>query len=467
MITSGFAQFMKKMAVDKLVKNVDTSDLEQKLSLWAETGENKDIKTLTTLFALGEKFLGLPSNILKKSMKDCSVRKLFVNSLQGVQIYGYQEPLRIRAPFSVVYNLSNVCNLKCKHCFQRAGEPLTDEISDKRKLEVVKELGEAGVSSITFSGGEPLMYPCFFDALKIAKSYNIFVSIDTNGTLIDRDMALKLRENGLDYAQVSIDGVNPQTHDEFRGVEGSWEKAVQAVKNLNEVGVVTAVGVTLHKYNIDEVFELIDFAQELKAHRVVVFPIIPVGRAEEILEYDIDPRTRWKFYKELAEKIDTTSIDIVCETPHFEIITSQIKKAKKEDYKPVDGLCFPITTFFNASVKNAIVRPFLSIFGGCPAGRYYCNIQPNGIVSPCMFSPYEPVAGNVRERTFMDVWDNSELFNNLRDATPIRERCKNCKYYKVCGGGCRAYAYSTTKDPLGPDKSCSLLRTNSLRSATG
>lgn len=460
MITSGFAQFMKKMAVDKLVKNVDTSDLEQKLLLWAETGENKDIKTLTILFTLGEKFLGLPSDILKKSMKDCSVRKLFVNSLQGVQIYGYQEPLRIRAPFSVVYNLSNVCNLKCKHCFQRAGESLPDEMSDERKLNVVKELGEAGVSSITFSGGEPLMYPCFFDALRIAKSYNIFVSIDTNGTLIGNDMALKLRENGLDYAQVSIDGVNPQTHDEFRGVEGSWEKAVQAVKNLNEVGVVTAVGVTLHKYNIDEVFDLIDFSQELKAHRVVVFPIIPVGRAEEILEYDIDPQTRWKFYKKLAEKIDTTSIDIVCETPHFEVITSQIKKAKKEDYKPVDGLCFPITTFFNASVKNAVVRPFLSIFGGCPAGRYYCNIQPNGIVSPCMFSPYEPVAGNVRERTFMDVWDNSSLFNNLRNATPVRERCKSCKYYKVCGGGCRAYAYSTTKDPLGPDKSCPLLKTN-------
>lgn len=460
MAGSAFTQFMKKMAVDKLVKNIDTSSLEQKLSLWAETGENKDIKTLTTVFTLGEKFLGFPSNILKESMKDCSVRKLFVNSLQGVQIYGYQEPLRIRAPFSVVYNLSNVCNLKCKHCFQRAGEPLPDEMSDERKLEVVKELCEAGLSSITFSGGEPLMYPCFFDALRIAKSYNIFVSIDTNGTLIDRDMALKLRENGLDYAQVSIDGINPETHDEFRGVKGSWEKAVQAIKNLNEVGVVTAVGVTLHKYNMDEVFELIDFSQELKSHRVVVFPIIPVGRADEILEYDIDPQTRWKLYKKLAEKIDETDIDIICETPHFEVITSQIKKAKKEDYKPVNGLCFPITTFFNASVKNAIVRPFLSIFGGCPAGRYYCNIQPNGIVSPCMFSPYEPVAGNVKDRSFMDIWDNSPLFNDLRDAAPIKERCKSCKYYKVCGGGCRAYAYSTTKDPLGADKSCPFLKTN-------
>jgi len=194
----------------------------------------------------------------KEALKDPAVRRGMALVLEGLARYGVTVPQKLPAPFLVVWNFTNMCNLRCKHCYQRADKPLPDELTLEEKLDVVKQLDEAGVAAVALSGGEPTIHPHFYKVVRSLADRGIYVAVATNGWLFaDKKYLIKAKEMGVRYIEVSVDSADPSKHDEFRGVPGSWKKAIQTLRNAVEVDLNHAMAVTVTKNNLDEIDDII------------------------------------------------------------------------------------------------------------------------------------------------------------------------------------------------------------------
>ena len=238
------------------------------------------------------------------------------------------------------------------------------------------------------------------------------MGLGSNGSLIDDKTAKSLKEAGIATVSISLDSSIPGQHDDFRGVSGSWEKAVNAIKALKENNVLVQVNTTVTQQNYGEIDEIMSLSERLGVENFHSFFLVPTGRGAKIA--DISP-------------------------------------AKYEDM---------IKTVFAKSAKHRLnVRPscapqFMRIakdvgldmrqwIRGCIAGLYYCRVYPNGDITPC---PYLPVKlGNIREKSFKDIWLNSSMFKDLRDFNSLKGKCGMCDYRALCGG-CRARAYGLSSD---------------------
>lgn len=390
--------------------------------------------------------VGVPWAEVRKSLADPGIARCFMIIVRSLAKYGYNSPIIVTAPFSVVFNLTNRCNLLCQHCFQKASIQEKDMMTKQQKLTIIDQLNEAGTAAITFSGGEPLLSDDFWEIAGYASSKGIFVSIDTNGTLIDNSIAAKLVEFGVHYAQVSIDSPDSKEHDTFRGMDGAFELSMKGVAAMKAVGMYLSMGVTLTAFNADKIDHFIGLAKKNRFDRIVFYHLIPVGRGESVRNLDLTPEKRAQVMEKLASIYDP-ELEILSETPHY--ATETAKNRDKVPQKLPDSNCFPITSFFNMGRERQYMRALRFVFGGCPAGRLYANIQPNGDLTPCMFSPFYPVVGNLTRQTLKDAWGGFEI---LWDRRKLKGICGNCKHKIECGG-CRARA-AGMGDALGPDYGC-------------
>jgi radical SAM protein with 4Fe4S-binding SPASM domain len=390
--------------------------------------------------------VGVPWQEVKRSLADPGIARCFMIVVRSLVKYGYNTPIIVTAPFSVVFNLTNRCNLLCQHCFQKASADQKDLMTKEQKLHIIDQLADAGTAAITFSGGEPLMSDDFWEIAGYGSSKGIFVSIDTNGTLIDGQVASKLVEFGVRYAQVSIDSPDPKVHNQFRGMEGAFDLSMKGVAAMRAVGMYLSMGVTLTAFNADKIDDFIDLAKKHRFNRIVFYHLIPVGRGESIKNLDLTPKQRAEVMEKLAN-IDDPDIEVLSETPHYATETAMVKG--RGEQKLPDSNCFPITSFFNMGKNRRYMKALRFVFGGCPAGRLYANIQPNGDLTPCMFSPFYPVVGNLTRQTLEEAWEG---FDMLWDRTRLKGICGNCRHRIECGG-CRARA-AGMGDALGPDYGC-------------
>ena len=251
---------------------------------------------------------------------------------------------------------------------------------------------------------------------------------------------MKAKNAGLRYVEVSLDSANPKKHDWFRGVSGSWERAVKALKNAVKLGISNALAVTLTKTNMDEVEDILDLAESIGVQRVVFFNFVPVGRGKENVWLDLSPLEREEVMRTLFKEMRKRSgLQILSTAPEYGRVSMQLSGGK--DVAP--------THFYVGN--DPIVRSVAEFVGGCGAGRIYAGIQPDGEVIPCVFMPI-PV-GNLRKNLFWDIWTSSPLFNLLRNRGELKGFCRKCPYKNVCGG-CRARAYAYYGDPMAPDPGC-------------
>jgi len=380
------------------------------------------------------------SNILGMSFW----RRSIVSVVKGLAYFGPSKPFVTGSPLLVVWNYTNQCNLKCLHCYQNAGSQLGNELSTAEALKVVDQLGETDVSTISFSGGEPLMRRDFFEVAKRAHDYGMYVSVATNGTLITHEVAEKLAKV-VDYVEVSIDGNSAKTHDDFRGIHGSWDRAVKGLKECVAQGLYTAVSSTATKRNFSEIPRIINFAEEVGAKCFICFNFIPVGRAKETPSLDLSPQEREQLlvtlYERLVKNTVNQSINIFTTAPQFARVGLQ--HAADAEQKIV-----PATHYGNVP---GVTKEIAGFIGGCGAGRVYCAISPEGYVMPCVFMPI--IVGDLRKQSFKDIWLNSNVLNDLRDRGKLKGRCGECSYKFICGG-CRARAYGYHADYLMPDPGC-------------
>ncbi len=393
-----------------------------------------------TLIKTGIKIMKGNDDEVREAFRDPAVRRGVALVLRGIALYGITVPQKLPAPFLIVWNFTNMCNFKCKHCYQNANKTLPTELSLHEKLEIIEELDRAGVASIALSGGEPTIHPDFLTVVKAAASKGIYVAVATNGWKFAELSFLKKAVNaGLRYIEVSIDSSNPRRHDKFRGVEGSWLRAVKALENAVKLGVSTAMAVTLTKYNVDEIDDILDLAESIGVKRIVFFNFIPVGRGKEIIDQDLDPMTREKVLRKLFKESRRRGLEVISTAPQYGRISIQCSGGK-----------VVAPTHFTVR-GDPIVTALAEFIGGCGAGRIYCAIQPDGLVTPCVFMPI--VVGNLRKESFWSIWSKSPLLLKLRNRNLLKGSCNVCPFKNVCGG-CRARAYAYFKDPLAPDPGC-------------
>ncbi|MEW6104284.1 MAG: radical SAM protein, partial [bacterium] len=145
-----------------------------------------------------------------------------------------------------VWNLTRKCNLSCKHCYIDAGENKKDELSKDEAFNVIDELASLDFKVLLFSGGEPLFYEYLFELNAYAKTYRMKTCLSSNGSLITDDIAIKIKDGGFEYIGISIDGIK-ETHDRFRGISGSFDKALQGLRILKKQGVKSGIRFTLNK----------------------------------------------------------------------------------------------------------------------------------------------------------------------------------------------------------------------------
>lgn len=419
-----------KMLVEGVDKGVDQCSL--------------DYIFLGLIVRLGAIITGGSIEAFKEYARDPPVRRGLALILRGIAEYGITVPQKLPAPFLIVWNFTNMCNLKCKHCYQRADKPMPDELSLEDKLDVLRQLDEAGVAAIAFSGGEPTIHPHFLRVASEASSRDIYVSIATNGTVITREYADKLKSAGVRYVEVSIDSADPKRHDSFRGIEGSWERAIRGVKASVEAGLTVGIATTLTKTNVEEIEDVVKLGEELGVKRIIFFNFIPVGRGEDIIHWDLTPEEREEALRTIYRLARKSSVEVATTAPQLARVAF------------IESKCESVSPTHFVVRDDPGLKSLADFIGGCGAGRIYAAVQPNGDVTPCVFYPV--IVGNLKDHSFRDIWEHTELFKLLRNRSLLKDPCGSCQFVYVCGG-CRARAYAYTGDPTGPDPGCIMART--------
>ena len=343
----------------------------------------------------------------------------------------------ISPPFLISYAVSRKCNLKCKHCYSDAAEePALDELSTEEARSFLDGIIDWGVKLLIFDGGEPLCRDDFFDIAGYASEKGLRVVIGSNGTLIDTDTAERLKSSGVMAVQISIDGAKAQTHDWFRGTDGSFSKALEGAKACREVGLPFQFGMTIRRGNIDEIPDMLRLAVDSGAKAAEFFDLVRVSRVKkEIPDEVLAPDERKGVMEWLAEaQRDCPIIIRVPGCPMYTLILQE------RDIQPKH---FP---------ANLLKR--IPYYGrGCAAGmpNGYLTILPNGDVIPCMLLQVK--LGNVREESITRIWEDSQVLSSLRNRNLLEGECGRCTYRDICAG-CRGRAYEETGNMLATDPDC-------------
>jgi radical SAM protein with 4Fe4S-binding SPASM domain len=391
--------------------------------------------------------LNIKREKVEKLLNDKYARRAIINLTKSFTYLGVKKPISLYAPFLIVWDFTHNCNLSCKHCYSSSGTIQEDELTTKQALEVVDQLADAGLTAIAFSGGEPLSRKDFFEVANHAVTRGLYVSVATNGTLLTNENVKRLKQTGIHYVEISIDGANAKTHDAFRGVPGAFDKAIKGLQNCVREDLCACIATTVTKNNLEEMPAIVSLAEEIGAERFTYFNFIPTGRGKAHFDQDLSAEEREKLMLYLLNRMS-----IGCKTT---ILTTAPQLARValqcQGQNGTNEVTMSMAHMQTARVsKKAVV--LADFIGGCGAGRLYCSLSPKGDVHPCVFLPLN--VGNLKTEKFSDIWLNSLLFNRLRDRSNLKGACGKCDYKFICGG-CRARSAAYHKgDVLSSDPGC-------------
>ncbi len=335
--------------------------------------------------------------------------------------------------FFIQWHLTDRCNLACRHCYQKGishSELPADRIAffireTRETISLWAEEYELDISSsFQFTGGEPFLRKDLFDILSVSLDEGFETFLMTNGTLIDRSAAEKIKKTGLSAVQISLEGL-PETHDAIRG-GGSFKKAAAGIRALADAGVEVTANVTLTKMNVGDIGAITEQAAGLGAARIGFARLVPEGSGAGLAQMMLSPVE----LKEAFALID-------------EISASGIKAMTRD----------PLGCLINSDGEAACGG---TAVGGCAAGLSGLTIMPDGTVMPCR--RMNMGIGNITETPLREIWAESPVLNNLRDKQLYHGRCGECDKWDVCRG-CRAVALAVSKangvpDYLADDPQC-------------
>jgi AdoMet-dependent heme synthase len=325
----------------------------------------------------------------------------------------------MNAPFILAWELTKACNLECMHCRANASPDRSpDELTTDQGRNLLKELSTLGTRMVILSGGEALIRN---DALYFAgfgTSLGLRMTLATNGSTVTPEVARGIKDSGISRVSVSLDGITPQIHDEFRGRSGAFALALRGIDNLKTAGVPVQINTTVAAMNVSQMQFFPGFIKSLGAVAWHVFFLVPTGRGHEM-----EPATVLEYESMLTDFLGVyNSGTVECKAtcaPQF------YRMMEESGFKPATK--------------------------GCLAGGDFGFVSSTGDVQPCGFLDIK--CGNVKDKPFPEIWQGSDTLIKIRNSDRLTGKCGTCSHRVICGG-CRARAYETTGDINAADPVC-------------
>lgn len=346
----------------------------------------------------------------------------------------------------VVWNSTKTCNLKCRHCYMSSdAKKYQNELTTDEAKRFIDDLADFNVPVLLFSGGEPLLRPDFFELAAYAQSKGVRPTLSTNGTLITRETAQKIKDIGVGYVGISLDGLR-EVNDKFRGKAGAFEAAMNGIQNCVAVGQRVGLRFTINHHNLQELDHIFDFIEEENIDRVCFYHLVYSGRGNAMMDEDVTP-------KQSRQAMDT----IIRRTRDFE------QRGLKKEILTVDNHCDGVYMYLKALAENDTklaeqIKQFIAMNGGNRSGIAFGEVDPFGYVHPDQFTQHHTF-GNVRERKFSEIWqdESHEILRGLKDRKGLlKGRCSKCRFLDNCNGNFRTRAEARTGDFWESDPSCYL-----------
>ena len=379
------------------------------------------------------------------------------------------------APRLIFWETTAGCNLECIHCrrITVADQLLPQDLTTEESFDMIDQIASFGRPIFVLSGGEPLFRPDIYDIARYATDAGLIVALATNGTLIDAEVAQKIKDSGVKRVSISFDGADAETHDIFRG-KGAFDKAIAGMMHLKDVGIPYQINTTVAKHNVHQMPETLALAKEIGAVALHLFLLVPVGCGVEIAEdkqitsAEYEDVLNWMYDAEMEGGIE---LKATC-APHYFRIARQrqvedrkngiIREKPQSMHRQQHGGNVKTGGHPGTHVKghpgghphgkgrhamNAMTK-------GCLAGTGVTFVSHRGEVFPCGYLPVE--AGNIRRQPFQEVWEDSPVFADLRNVDLLGGKCGPCEFNRICSG-CRARAFGTNGDYLGEEPFCTYI----------
>ncbi len=350
----------------------------------------------------------------------------------------------------VVWNMGRRCNLKCVHCYAQSRDiAYKNELTTQQGKDLIDDLAQFGAPVILFSGGEPLMREDLPELAQYARQKGMRAVISTNGTLIDKKMAKVLKEIGLSYVGVSLDGMR-ETNDKFRGVKGAFDLALAGMRNCRAEGIKVGLRFTINKRNVKDIPAIFDLLEKEKIPRVCFYHLVYAGRGSKLVEQELSHeesrRTldlimdRTKALHDKGFPMEVLTVDNHCDGPYVYF------RLLKEDPK-----------------RAAEVFELLQMNQGNSSGIGIGCVSWDGSVHADQFWRHYSF-GNVKERKFSEIWTDTsnELMAGLKNRKPLikanADRCAHCKWFDICNGNFRVRAEAIYGNVWADDPACYLTK---------
>jgi radical SAM protein with 4Fe4S-binding SPASM domain len=375
----------------------------------------------------------------------------------------------------IAWEVTRSCNLNCVHCRAAANcGPYPGELSTKKCFQLIDEIAAISSPVIILTGGEPLLRPDIFDIAAYGTNKGLRVVMATNGTLVNPAVVKKMIESGIKRVSISIDGKDAQNHDAFRQEKGAFAGAMAGITALKDAGMEFQINTTITTANLNQIKDILELAKNLDATAHHIFLLVPTGRGKALAEQaitaaDYEETLMWFHQESMNCEIQ---LKATCAPHYFRImhqnkakernISSEVQRHNaKLGSKGYRGGKEEATQSYSAirrgandeANKGSRMKPawHSESTRGCLGGISFCFISHVGQVQPCGYLELD--CGNVQKQSFADIWENSEVFRNLRDLSKYGGKCGKCEFIKVCGG-CRARAYEATGDYWAEEPLC-------------
>ncbi len=380
-------------------------------------------------------------------------------------------------PRLIFWEVTKGCNLRCIHCRATATELMSPaDLPTAKALNIISQIADFGSPILVLSGGEPLYRHDIFELAEYATSRGLRTALATNGTLVTRDIAEKIKKAGIKRVSISLDGSDAITHDTFRGSPGAFEAAVYGMRNLQELGVSVQINTTIARHNAHQLPEVLELARRLGADALHTFLLVPVGCGVDIAtEQMVAPEEYERMLNWFYDQSLTGDIELkaTCAPHYFRVARQRRAADRRADREPAPVASHPReigpTDITMPGSTGISLKPnggppvghtghpgghpgdMNAMTKGCLAGTGVCFISHEGEVFPCGYLP--AIAGDLRKQSFAEIWNDSSVFGQLRDDDNLKGKCGCCEFRHVCMG-CRARAYAATGDFLAEEPFC-------------
>jgi len=384
-------------------------------------------------------------------------------------------------PRLIFWELTKGCNLRCIHCRASATElSAPSDLSTQAARDIIDQIAAVCTPILVLSGGEPLFRSDIFQLARYGTDKGLRVALATNGTLVTKHVARMIVDSGVQRVAISVDGADALTHDTFRGIPGAFNAAIAGFRNLKNLGMSVQINTTIARHNAHQLPQVLELAKSLGADALHTFLLVPVGCGVDIAAEQMVPpeeyerMLNWFYDRSLEGGIE---LKATC-APHYFRVVRQRRVAEHRSAAAAAQAAQPVHEAAQDSssigatemtmpgstgielkphgVGQAVGHPgthpsdMNAMTKGCLAGTAVCFISHQGEVYPCGYLP--ALAGDLRKQSFADIWENSVVFNQLRD-TNLQGKCGCCEFRNICMG-CRARAFAATGNYLDEEPFC-------------